>query len=100
MTFAENGGGAFAYLYWNPNNTGNVIIPASAFFHGSKVKSTAYEVEIFPTSVPAVSEVVNGLPSIFIEDTYTVTMQSKNMAGVAHDVDSDTYLVVFSDGAS
>ena len=59
-----------------------------------------YEMEILPTSVPAKSEVVNGPPSVIIEDTYTVTMQSKNMAGVAHDVDSDTYLVVFSDGAS
>ena len=100
MTFAEGGGGANTYLYWNPNNTGNVVIPASAFFHGSKVKSTAYEVEIFPTSVPAVSEVVNGPPSVFVEDTYTVTMQSKNMAGVANDMDSDTYTVVFSDGIS
>ena len=59
-----------------------------------------YEMEIFPTSVPAVSDVVNGPPSVFVEDTYTVTMQSKNMAGVAHDVDSDTYTVVFSDGIS
>ena len=100
MTYYDGYGFASAYVWWNPNNTGNVIIPASAFFHGSKVKSTAYEVEIFPTSVPAVSEVVNGPPSVFVEDTYTVTMQSKNMAGVANDMDSDTYTVVFSDGIS
>ena len=82
-------------LSWSTDPTAEEVVPTTAFQSLQRIGAghPIYELEIIPTSVPNQSTVISGPTEVIAGETYTVTMQSKNGAGVAHVLDNDTYTV-------
>ena len=82
-------------LSWSTDSTAEEVVPTTAFQSLQRIGAghPVYELEIIPTSVPSLSTVISRPTEVIAGENYTVTMQSKNGAGVAHVLDNDTYTV-------